>query len=86
MSPTTQIRLKRLAKLVGLVGGIVTLCLALGGAVWTAAADRATIRDRGQANQAHVADHETRLRVLERDLPRIGTDVRWIRETMEKKR
>lgn len=74
-----------LGRLATWAGSIATALSILVGAVWTASADRATIRSRGETNEAKIADHEKRLRDVEEHLGQIAGDVRWIRETMEKK-
>ena len=54
------------------------------GAVWAASANQASVAGQVQANTRSTADHEARLRVLERQIAEIAADVRWIRQTLER--
>jgi len=64
---------------------LVTWSLTIIGAVWAASADRAAIGSRLESNTARLADHENRLRLLERQSAEIAADVKWIRKTLEQK-
>ncbi|HET6428645.1 MAG TPA: hypothetical protein VFJ30_09565 [Phycisphaerae bacterium] len=85
MTPSTAIRLKRIGKTSGIAAAVLTVCITLGGALWSAAADRATTKAAVERNRAAMADHESRLRALERELQGIAADVRWIRRAIEQR-
>ena len=58
------------------VGCLLSVC----GVLVTLGHDCAILADAAKCLQ----DHETRLRAIERDLPTIAADVRWIRTTIQK--
>ena len=62
---------------------LVTWALTIIGAVWAASADRASLAGQVQFSAEQIADHEARLRTLERQTSQIAGDVRWIRRTLE---
>ena len=62
---------------------LVTWALTIIGAVWAASADRTSIATNVTANAQQLADHEARVRVLEKQTAQIASDVRWIRQAME---
>lgn len=64
---------------ISLVGVAAVVC----GSVWAFSADRTEVTKDVQANQTTIADHELRLRAIEKQLTKIQADVSWIRETME---
>ena len=64
---------------------LATALLAVLSVVWAASADRAGTRQQLDQQAVRIGDHETRLRTIERDLPQIAADVRWIRATLEKR-
>lgn len=76
--------LKRAVKLAGVLIAGLTLGASLVGAVWAAAVDRSAIAATAAQNRQTLSDLRPRLREVERSLERVATDVRWIRETMER--
>jgi len=54
------------------------------GLVWSASAERATVRTQMQARETCIEDHEARLRLIEHDLTQLVSDVSWIRSTIER--
>jgi hypothetical protein len=73
------------AKHVGTVAaGSGALLLAVLGGIWGASANQANTQRAIEANQVRLADHEDRLRVIERDVSQTATDVGWIRKTLER--
>ena len=70
-------------KAAGVIASAVLAVLAVGGAVWAAAAERERLSSEAAANTAVIEDHEARIRMIERELNGIATDVRWIRAHME---
>ena len=56
------------------------------GLVWGLSSERADVLSRLNANTVQTADHEARLRALERQASEIAADVRWIRQTLEKQK
>ena len=56
------------------------------GSVWAASAARARLAEHVQVNGKKIDDHEVRLRLIETRLTEMGTDVKWIRHTLENKR
>lgn len=77
---------KRLLRWVPEIAVLVTWSLTVIGAVWAASAERADVRHELRAQQSTLADHEARLRVLEKQTGEIAADVRWIRQTLEKQK
>ena len=64
-------------------GVVVTwLAMAFCG-VWSAGGYRATLENAVEANLRAGVDHEVRLRAIERQLPEMAADVRWIRSRLE---
>ena len=64
---------------------IVTIILAVFSALWVASVATSDLKRSIETTEARVADHEQRVRLVERDLTKIGTDLRWIRAAMEKR-
>ena len=65
---------------------LVTWSLTVIGAVWAASAERADVLHDLREQRNTVADHEARLRALEKQTSEIAADVRWIRQTLEQQR
>jgi hypothetical protein len=65
---------------------LVTWSLTVIGAVWAASAERADALHDLREQRNTVADHEARLRTLEKQTSEIAADVRWIRQTLEQPR
>jgi hypothetical protein len=76
----------RLLRWVPEIAVLVTWSLTVIGAVWAASAERADVRHELREQKSALADHEARLRVLEKQTGEIAADVRWIRQTLEKQR
>ncbi len=76
----------RILRWVPEIAVLVTWSLTVIGAVWAASAERADVRHELRAQQSTLADHEARLRVLEKQTGEIAADVRWIRQTLEKQK
>lgn len=64
----------------GAIAVVLTALTIAGGWVWGASAASSTIARHGEA----LADHERRLRKQEAVSVEIRTDVRWIRQAIEK--
>ena len=77
---------KRGSRWVPEIAVLVTWSLTVIGAVWAASAERADVRHELREQKSALADHEARLRVLEKQTGEIAADVRWIRQTLEKQR
>jgi len=71
-------------RLVTVVGPVVAGVFAVLGVVWAASADRAGVERTLRANEKRIEDHEERIRAVERDMPQVATDVKWIRKAIEK--
>lgn len=56
------------------------------GMVWGFSAERADVLSRIHAGTLQAADHEARLRTLEKQTGEMAADVRWIRQTLEKQK
>ena len=54
--------------------------------VWGVSAERAEVISRINATITQAADHEARLRVLEKQSNEMAADVRWIRQALEQMR
>lgn len=70
----------------GAIAVLVTWSLTVVGAVWAASADRAVMWGQIRSQAAQTADHELRLRSVEKQAEQIAADVRWIRQTLEKQK
>ena len=66
------------------IGLIVSWSLTVAGGVWAVASDRQVLMNRTTTHDQQIADHEQRIRVIEAQLQRIATDVRWIRTHLER--
>ena len=77
---------RRLLKWLPQAAVLVTWSATLIGAVWAASADRADVLHDLREQSAIVADHEARLRMLEKQAGEVASDVRWIRQVLEKQR
>ena len=76
-TPTKKNRWPMIAMLVAWIG-------TAGGGVWAVSADRERTLTRVEAVEQTTTDHEARLRAIEPKLEAIATDVRWIRNTLER--
>jgi hypothetical protein len=82
LAPVKAWTLKRALLVLGpLVTGVVAAALL----VWSASADRTGVERSIRTHDAALIDHEARLRAMEHSIPQIANDVRWIRETLEKR-
>ena len=77
---------KRMLRWVPEIAVLVTWSLTVIGAVWAASAERADVLHELREQRNTVADHEARLRALEKQANEVAADVRWIRQTLEKQR
>lgn len=66
-----------------IAGLLVTWSLTVIGAVWVASASQASLAGQVHFHSGQLADHESRLRTLERQASEVAADVRWIRKTLE---
>ena len=73
-----------LLRWVPVIAVLVTWSLTVIGAVWAASAERADVLHELREQRNVAADHEARLRALERQASEVAADVRWIRQTLEK--
>lgn len=80
--------MKSNVKLGAVLAGFVTIA----GWAWTiseraseAAADKARLEGRVESIQATAGDHETRLRSIENGMAEMRSDVKWIRQTLERR-
>lgn len=64
------------------VGWLITA----GGFVWWVATTHASTDSAVAVNSAKGADHEDRLRNLEAVVRDVASDIRWIRQSMEKRK
>lgn len=69
---------------VALIGLLVTWLLTIIGTVWAMSADRTAAMQQIKQTQGQVTDHEDRVRTIEKQMERIATDVKWIRDRLEK--
>jgi septal ring factor EnvC (AmiA/AmiB activator) len=69
---------------IALVGLLATWLITIVSTVWALSADRTQAMQRIEQTQVHVADHEERVRSVEKQMERIATDVKWIRDRLEK--
>jgi hypothetical protein len=53
-------------------------------ALWGGVASFASMNSQIERHEAKLIDHETRLRVNEKTLQQIATDLRWIRKALER--
>ncbi len=74
------------SKRIATISVMTTIVLAAIAAVWGLAADRSALVAGVASNATVIQDHEERVRVIEKELPKIATDVGWIRQTMEQER
>ncbi len=75
---------QRLMRRLATGGRVVAAIAAVFGVVWVASATFTSLGADVERNAAAVKDHEGRLRTVEGQVGQIATDVRWIRETIEK--
>lgn len=52
--------------------------------VWVVSADHTSSRAEADAAAEVIEDHETRIRHVEREVSGISTDVKWIRNRLER--
>ena len=66
------------------VGLIVSWAVTVVGGIWGLASDRQALMGQAKVHSRQIEDHEQRVRVIERKLERIATDVQWIRRHLER--
>jgi len=66
------------------VGPVLAAMIAAAGVLWAASADHAAVQQTLETHDKAIDDHEHRIRCAEKTLPKIATDVQWIRESMER--
>lgn len=77
---------QRVRRWVPEIAVLVTWSLTVIGAVWAVSAERADTLHELREQRTVAADHEARLRALERQAHEIAADVRWIRQALEQQR
>lgn len=68
----------------GAVAIVVSWVLAVVSATWSASGQYQAVAMNVARNTATDADHEARLRVLENVTTQMASDVRWLREHLER--
>jgi len=82
MTPQNNNGTKRKWAIVSGVASLTTVLAVVLGFVWGASASKAKIETLCDTNQERICDHEGRMRDLEKAIPRIDENLRWIKDKL----
>lgn len=63
----------------------ITVVSTIAGITWAFGSAQSLTTETLRNQGVHIADHETRIRNLERTSEQVASDIRWIRQTMERR-